>query len=390
MSIKDRFQTYCPLIGCFQTGCCAPGYNRNDRSADALLNFLPEAGNSSHPFCKWSLTMVIGLVLMIVSVVPAAAEESQKKINYEAGFYYTVKKGDTLWDISQRFNDTPWQWPDLWRENEQLPNPHWIYPGERIRLHRKSGSHQLETKPVPVSIPQVEASTPEIKPEPLVHFHYNLMDRVGFIRKPAITPVGYIDKAIKEKEMISKNDQIYIRPPDSQARLNLSPGQRLTVFRMLSPTPARNSRNVIGTQHYLLGVVEIITNESQYAIGKIIQNYREISPGDPLMAYEAFSEDLDVTESTPGIEGTIIAAEEQSKLIGDHVIGFMDKGLVDNIRPGQIYSIYSQKSVGLQRVAAKPVEIGTCIVIRTEETTSTIYITKALDRIQPGERIRTP
>jgi LysM repeat protein len=348
MSIKDRFQAYRPFI------------------------------------------LVIGLALMIVTVAPATAEESQKKINYEAGYYYTVKKGDTLWDISQRFNDTPWQWPDLWRENDQLPNPHWIYPGQRIRLHRKSGAHQLEKKPVPVSTPQVEVSTPKVEPEPLVQFHYNLMDKVGFIRKPAVTPLGYIDKSIKGKEMISTNDQVYIRPPGSQTTLNLSPGQRLTVFRMLSPTPARNSRRVFGTQHYLLGVVEIITNESNYAIGKILRNYREIKPGDPLMAYEAFSEDIDVTESTPGIEGTIIASEEQSKLIGDHVIGFMDKGLVDNIRPGQIYSIYAQNRVGRQRVAAKPVEIGSCIVLRTEETTSTIYITKALEKIEPGERIRTP
>lgn len=348
MSIKDRFQAYRPL------------------------------------------TLIIGLALMIVSVVPAAAEESQKKINYEAGFYYTVKKGDTLWDISQRFNDTPWQWPDLWRENDQLPNPHWIYPGERIRLHRRSGSHQLETTPVPVSIPQVVAAAPKIGPAPLVQFHYNLMDRVGFIRKPAVTPVGYIDKAIKERDLISAEDQIYIRPPDSQTTLNLSPGQRLTVFRTLSPTPARNSRNVIGTQHYLLGVVEIITNESNYAIGKIIQNYREINPGDPLMAYEAFSEDINVKESTPGVEGTIIAAEEQSRLLGDHVVGFMDKGRVDNIRPGQIYSIYKQQSVGRQHIPAKPVEIGTCIVLRAEETTSTIYVTNALDQIEPGEKIRTP
>jgi LysM repeat protein len=332
----------------------------------------------------------IGLALMIAIVTPAAAEESQKKINYEAGFYYTVKKGDTLWDISQRFNDTPWQWPDLWRENEQLPNPHWIYPGERIRLHRKSGAHQLEAQPMPEPAPQVEVSTPQVEPEPLVQFHYNLMDKVGFIRKPAVTPVAYIDKAVHERRMISANDQVYIRPPDSGTTMNLSPGQRLTIFRMLSPTPARNSRNAIGTQHYLLGVVEIVSNESQYAIGKIVHNYREINPGDPLMAYEAFSEDLNVTQSTPGIEGAIIAAEEQSKLIGDHVIGFIDKGRADNIRPGQIYSIYTSNRVGRQRVEAKPVEIGNCIVLRTEESTSTIYITKALGQIEPGEKIRTP
>ena len=350
MSIKDRLQAYRPMI------------------------------------------LIIGLSLMIANVAPAAAEESQNKVDYEAGFYYTVKKGDTLWDISQRFNDTPWQWPDLWRENDQLPNPHWIYPGERIRLHRKSAQHEYkeQTIPIPEVAPQVEASTPEAAPQPQVQFFYNSMDRVGFIRKPPVEPVGYIDKSLRNKEIIGENDQVYIRPPRSQSTSTLTPGQRLTAYRTLKPTPARNSQRVFGTQHYLLGVVEIISNESQYAIGKVIKGYREILPGEPLMNYEAFSPNIDVTESTPGIEGTILAAEEQSKLISDHVISFIDKGRVDNIRPGQIYSIYLQKTMGKRRIPLKPVEIGTVIVLRTEETTSTVYVTKALDKIEPGEKIRTP
>jgi LysM repeat protein len=336
------------------------------------------------------MILIIGLSLMIASVAPAAEEESQKKVDYEAGFYYTVKKGDTLWDISQRFNDTPWQWPDLWRENDQLPNPHWIYPGERIRLHRKSGQHEYkeQTIPIPEVTPQVEASTPEAAPEPQVQFFYNRMDRVGFIRKPPVEPVGYIDKSLKNKKIISENDQVYIRPPKSQSTSTLTPGQRLTAYRELNPTPARNSRRVIGTQHYLLGVVEIISNESKYAIGKVIKGYREIMPGEPLMNYEAFSPSIDVTQSTPGIEGTILASEEQTNLISDHVISFIDKGRVDNIRPGQIYSVYTQQTMG--RIQLKPVEIGTVVVLRTEETTSTVYVTKALDKIEPGEKIRTP
>src|SRR5690606_13256192 len=47
---------------------------------------------------------------------------------------YTVRRGDTLWDITGRFYGNPWQWPRLWSYNPEITNPHWIYPDDRLRL----------------------------------------------------------------------------------------------------------------------------------------------------------------------------------------------------------------------------------------------------------------
>jgi Lysozyme like domain/LysM domain len=49
---------------------------------------------------------------------------------------YTVRDGDTLWSISQRFYGTPWKWEQIWATNRSVigDNPNEIQPGMALSI----------------------------------------------------------------------------------------------------------------------------------------------------------------------------------------------------------------------------------------------------------------
>src|SRR5215207_83407 len=63
---------------------------------------------------------------------------------------HTVKRGDTLWDISKLYLGDPFLWPEIYRQNSDIiEDPHWIYPGEVLKLPTES-TKVIAAVPTPV------------------------------------------------------------------------------------------------------------------------------------------------------------------------------------------------------------------------------------------------
>src|SRR5262249_18258304 len=73
------------------------------------------------------------------STAEGASERSAPVANPTAPMHYTVKRGDTLWGIASMYLKDPWLWPEVWIINPQVPNPHLIYPGDKLALAYGAG-----------------------------------------------------------------------------------------------------------------------------------------------------------------------------------------------------------------------------------------------------------
>ncbi len=338
----------------------------------------------------------------------ARAENSQAEVKQKTEFYYTVKKGDTLWDISKHFFDSPWVWPGLWSKNTQIKNPHLIYPGNRIRIFQEDGVIKIvqapeeEAVPVQEEKPQepeaelilepevVEQPEPEVKAKELKKegpiFWYSKNEWVGFVREKPVVPYGKIFKIKEKRQLVSKDDVVFIEQEQGTEVPDLIPGGLYTVYETLDePVKDHITGDFIGIQHYIKGVVEVteILQKEPVAIaeGKIVKSFRAVKGGDYLMSYKRRAPDVILSHSVEGIEGKIIASEERQSVFAEDSIAFIDKGDADGVKPRQEYVIFYHE---MTEPVVKNVDVGIFLVLHTEEKTSTVIITESSSGIAPG------
>ncbi|MEZ9154896.1 LysM peptidoglycan-binding domain-containing protein [Vibrio sp. F13] len=107
------------------------------------------------------------LSLICASISFAATAENSEQpltIKQDAPQAYVVVKGDTLWDISAMYLDSPWLWPRLWQVNPEIENPHLIYPGDKLSLVWINGEPVLSLKPVIKLSPKIRVSEKKAVP----------------------------------------------------------------------------------------------------------------------------------------------------------------------------------------------------------------------------------
>ncbi|RJQ64139.1 MAG: LysM domain-containing protein [Desulfobacteraceae bacterium] len=318
-----------------------------------------------------------------LAAIPAYAGGAES-IRFESGLYYIIQKGDTLWNISGRFLDSPERWPELWKENSDIADPHSIRPGRCIRLQREVDFTRMADDGSRSSPERIDPVTPKETVDKNRYFRFSSIDRIGFIKDRPVEPSGVIFKAKDDVSLIGDGDIVYVQKLEDRL---FTPGGRFTAYRTLQ-LGHRNAQDR-GFQHYPTGVLEIVRNEETYAVGKVVAVYRTIQVDDRLMPFEARSPEIRLSETNKEVKGEIISSEEQMLIFGDQSVAYIDKGAKDGVSPGQTYTLYYHESARLQSkdetdTLLTPVEFGSLLVLTAEETTATVLITRADRAVSPG------
>ena len=223
---------------------------------------------------------------------------------------YTIKKGDTLWDISARFLKNPYLWPKLWQRNPYITNPHWIYPGNPVRLEPLEEQKQeqarkeeakveepnkvategkaaipLAKEPEPKQVEsQPEVKKPEVAAEKKVEEEKLVFPEVrfaGFYSDIDFRGVGNILDSREGKTIMAAGDICYI---GFRTKDPVSIGDKFTTFSVTEDrTPVENKA---GKRYNITGIIQIIDQYGSYYTAKIIESFLEINKGDGVMIYK--------------------------------------------------------------------------------------------------------
>ena len=292
---------------------------------------------------------IISLVILVCCfALPVNADEL--KLKEGAPDIYTVVKGDTLWDISGKFLESPWRWPEIWNLNkEEIKNPHWIYPGDvialdnsganpRLRLLRDGqevagdGSEGSEKYGPRVRGEALEAGAiPSIRAQDIEPF----LSKPLFVQEGALKLAPAILASEDNRVIVGKGNIAYVEGIDS------SKGRDWYIYRpgkkLYDPD---NDRVILGYEAVYVGDA-YIKRFGNPSTADIVRSKFEVNRGDRLInanegAYIAY------VPHAPDkmVKGRIVSAYNSVNEVAQNSIITINRGKRDGMELGHVLAAY--------------------------------------------------
>ena len=298
------------------------------------------------------------------------------------GYYHIVQKGDTLWDLCEKYYGDPWLWPKLWEMNPFITNPHLLSPGDRINL--------LEDVPLKRKAVKEEtkhASTVKKEPEAKAWWARGLeisgltnVKAIGYLSPDPMESCGQIISADTEHLILSERDKVVLRLEGNMTR----PGDLIWVYKCSDKIKNPLNEEPLGYIVSILGNVKV-TERIEGTLFKAVVNetYRDIRVGDKLTTYSPVSSCVVPTSAPQGLETTIMAVKDEHQIIGQFSVVYLEDGYGQGVQRGNLFEVIRERE-GLPDVV-----IGYVLVVDSRPDSSVGIVVEAKEHFYRGARLRT-
>lgn len=333
---------------------------------------------------------------------------------------YVVKKGDTLWDISNMFLDDPWRWPDIWHLNPQIKNPHLIYPGDVIGLVKVNGETKITTVQRSDTSRTVKVTPEPTTPEPMtttqepgvVKLDPTVRATPIFGAIPAI-PREYVEGFLTGNRIVTKEEidaspyviggyegRIILGAGDIiYARGNFGDGPlpAYEIFRPGKPYVDPETEEFLGYEVESLGLVENESYSGDIATMQILRSSENIRIGDRLLNTTNDSLVGTYVPSAPDeqVNGFILSVLRGVSAIGQYDVVAINLGKREGMQEGNILNIFRRGDlvkdpVNNELVRLPSEQAGLLMVFKTFEKLSYGLVLEANRPMSVGDELRSP
>lgn len=353
----------------------------------------------------------------------AAAEPAppRRMIRRDAPRQYVVKRGDTLWDIAGRFLDNPWVWPQVWRANPHIRNPHLIYPKDVITLTEVNGQTRLtvqrdgqplgsagrpaELHGKALALARPVKLSPRVRSAPLEHARRGVpvqtvrpfLARPRLLEQTAYEAAPYIVDSQDERLVYGAGDQVYVRGLAGDAEL--AKLQRFEVYRRGEQIRDPATREVLGNKIIYVGDAELV-RQGKPATVQLTETVREVLKGDRLLAG---SEEPPIYTFFPkappaDTQGVVVDLFNAISQIGKYQVAIVNRGKREGIERGAVFAVFRSGrvvrdevgSVGKSRFTLPDERTGLMMVFRTFDKLSYALVMESRRPIHVGDAIKAP
>ena len=320
-------------------------------------------------------------------------------------YVHTIVEGDTLWSLANLHYRSPDQWPTLWSYNDEITNPHWIYPGNKIVFSLGSifdlPQVELVTNEDPQNLIPAGIDEPVNACGPDIHFNFKqhpgtfIID--GFLKDSnEVEVLGVVEKSPHNRSMLTDEDLVYINVEDKN---DYPCGEVLTVFRKVRnrvghPDDTFFRISDYGTIYKIVGevVVSYTPEFGNYVTARIRDSWGEISRGDLVGSRMDVIIQSEVAIPTGNKTATIIERLDNEHNINTnrHLL-FIDKGSSDGIKKGDTFYVVKRRDEFYRKQKYDPMlpatVIGRVMVVQVEANSAGVVITDSRQSIEIGDHI---